>query len=219
MSCFLPSSVMLKSAGFRPLIGFPLLSFTETSTTTNWVVVPNLTTGLVAGGVCAVCCVCGGCAETTSSPLKSVAMIARIGILNLESETQRGCQAAHVTGIGKLPQRVASNGGVESGEGHMIQRVGRVEAQIDALALRHPEGAAERPVQAELGGPDDGVSSRVAPLSGCRNREGEVVERLSRRRTIDRQPGGVGAQAAGDAGARGGGAHAAHGGRQRHSAA
>src|SRR5260370_5320213 len=102
MSCFLPSSVMLKSAGFRPLIGLPLFSFTETSTTTNWVVVPNLMTGLVAGGVCAACCVCGGCAEATSRPLKSVAMIARIvGILNLESEPQRGCQAAHVAGIGK----------------------------------------------------------------------------------------------------------------------
>src|SRR6516164_2145854 len=103
MSCFLPSSVMLKSAGFRPLMGLPLLSFTETSTTTNWVVVPNLTTGFVDGGVCAACC-CGGCAETISSPLKSVAMIARIvGILNLESESQRGLQAAHVAGIGKHP--------------------------------------------------------------------------------------------------------------------
>src|SRR5260370_22819122 len=200
MSCFLPSSVMLKSAGFRCLIWFPLLSFTETSTTNNCVVVPNLMTGLVAGGVCAACCVCGGCAESTSSPLKSVAMIARIGILNLESETQRGCQAAHVTGIGKLPQRVASNGGVESGEGHMIQRVGRVEAQIDALALRHAEGAAERPVQADLSGPDDGMASRVSALSGCRNRKGERVGRLTRRRTIDRQPGGVVAQAPGGAG-------------------
>ena len=50
MSCFLPSSVMLKSAGFSPLMGFPLLSFTVTSTTTNWVVAPNLTTPLERAG-------------------------------------------------------------------------------------------------------------------------------------------------------------------------
>ena len=29
-------------------------------------------------GACVACCVCGGCAETTSSPLKSVAIMARI---------------------------------------------------------------------------------------------------------------------------------------------
>src|ERR1017187_246746 len=68
MSCFLPSSVMLKSAGFRPLIGLPLLSFTVTSTTTNWVVVANLKPplGAAGGGVCAARCVCGGIAESTS---------------------------------------------------------------------------------------------------------------------------------------------------------
>ena len=31
-------------------MGFPLLSFTVTSTTTNWVVAPNLTTPLGAAG-------------------------------------------------------------------------------------------------------------------------------------------------------------------------
>src|ERR1039457_4848443 len=128
MSCFLPSSVMLKSAGFRPLMGFPLLSFTVTSTTTNWVVAPNLTTPFGgAGGVCAARCVCGDCAETTSKLLKSVAIMARIvsnlplksnraghrPSLLLEPESQRGRHAPHVARIGKQPQGVAPDGRVE----------------------------------------------------------------------------------------------------------
>src|SRR5947208_12298468 len=54
MSCFLPSSVMVKSAGVRPLIGLPLLSLAVTSTTTSCVVAPNLVTPLGAAGA-------GGC--------------------------------------------------------------------------------------------------------------------------------------------------------------
>src|ERR1035441_1164659 len=75
MSCFLPSSVMLKSDGFRPLMGLPFLSFTVTSTTTSWVVAPNLTTplGAAGGGVCG-----SVWADTISSPLKSMAIVTRI---------------------------------------------------------------------------------------------------------------------------------------------
>src|ERR1039457_808016 len=179
MSCFLPSSVMLKSAGFRPLIGFPLLSFTVTSTTTNWVVVANLKPplGAAGGGVCAARGVCGGIAETTSRPLRSVARMGRIVLKSspqiesggavprsaLEPETQRGRHAAHVAGTGKQPQGVAPDGGVEAAECHVVQRVGGVEAQIDAFALGHPEGAPQRAIQAELRGAGDGIASRVAP--------------------------------------------------------
>ena len=48
-----------------------------------------------------------------------------------------------------------------------------VEAQIDAAALAEAEGAAERRVQAELGGSGDGVAAGVAPLSGSGKREGQ----------------------------------------------
>src|SRR5664279_2884858 len=98
MSCFLPSSVILKSAGLRPLMGFPLLSFTVTSTTTNWVVAPNLTTPLGAG-------------RAVPRPA-------------LKPESQRGRQAAHVARTGKQPQVVAPDGGVEAAECHVVQRVG-----------------------------------------------------------------------------------------------
>src|ERR1017187_3031022 len=97
MSCFLPSSVMLKSDGFRPLMGLPLLSLTVTSTTTNWVVAPNLTTPLGGAGG-------GVCADTISSPLKSVAIVARIicilALGRLESKTQCGRHAAHIARTG-----------------------------------------------------------------------------------------------------------------------
>src|ERR1019366_1782540 len=42
MVCALPSSVTVKSAGFRPLMGLPSLSLADRLTTTNCVVASNL---------------------------------------------------------------------------------------------------------------------------------------------------------------------------------
>src|ERR1039458_10362351 len=97
MSCFLPSSVIVKSDGFNPLMGSPFLPLADTSTTTNCVVAANFAapSGGVAGCVWLLCCG-GGCAEATSNPLKSVAISARIIVKSLEPETQRGRNAAQI---------------------------------------------------------------------------------------------------------------------------
>ena len=110
---------------------------------------------------------------------------------------------------GEQAQVVAADGGVEAAERHVIERVLRVEAQIDAAPLADAEHAAERRVETELRRSGDGIAPGVAPLSGGRKREGREVERLPGRRVVHRQAGGIGAQAAGDAGAGGGGADAA----------
>src|ERR1035437_49860 len=49
--CGLPSSVTVKSAVFRPLMGLPSLSFADMLTTTNWVVASSLKAPL--GAFCA----------------------------------------------------------------------------------------------------------------------------------------------------------------------
>src|SRR5260370_42556705 len=59
MVCATPSSVMVKSLAVRPSMGLPLLSVTLTVSTTNWVLLWNLTVPLAGvGGFCVVCCAC-----------------------------------------------------------------------------------------------------------------------------------------------------------------
>src|ERR1700680_386275 len=89
-------------------------------------------------------------------------------ILELQSESS--LHIAHGVGlVGKPKLRVADRC-IPGGKGNVIERVGRIHAQIQTHSIAHPESAPQRRVQAELRRSRNRISRRISPFARGRSR-------------------------------------------------
>src|ERR1700733_2701638 len=159
MVCSAPSSVTMKSFAVSPSRGLPLLSFTFTVSTTNWLLVEKLAVVSPRAGVFWPIC----CAQVNCTAKKRI-MVRR---LILKSHDKSYYQTSHRIGRtrrGKAELRVAK-GGVPTGVGNVVEWICRIDPQIAAQPVSQSEGAASRSIQTKLRRTDDGIPSSVAKFS------------------------------------------------------
>src|ERR1700722_3254862 len=143
MVCSAPSSVTVKSFAVNPSTTLPLLSFTFTASTTNWLLVENVD-GFVppAGAFWPICW--GSAARIIRKKIAARSI--------LKPHYKPRGQASHVVGRGwKTKLRIAERG-VPTREGYVVERVGRINPQVAAQAVAQSKGASSRGVQSELRG-------------------------------------------------------------------
>ena len=129
----------MKSLAVRPSIGLPFLSFTVTVSTTSCVLVENLTRRRrAAGGGC--CCA----AEPAAAAGQQQNELRRRSLIRIvrTSPAELACTRAHRVGRRRQAElRAARRWCSSSAIGHVIERVGGVEAQVGIDPVADAEGA------------------------------------------------------------------------------
>src|SRR5579863_10534454 len=98
----------------------------------------------------------------------------------LEPEPQSEGDLAHGSGIGREVKITGAQDRPPIGDGDVIEKVLRLELEIDAASFSEADDTAEGSIEIEGGGTGDGVASGVAPEAGERECEGIGVEQGSR---------------------------------------
>src|SRR5580692_990702 len=166
MLCSAPSSVTVKSFAVRPSTGLPLLSFTFTVSTTNWLLVENVDGPAPAGAFWPICWASKGRAPPRTN--KSRTNMAR-GI-SLEPHYEPYRHTAHRIGCCRKTELRAAKRGVPTRERDVVDRVRRINPQVAAQPVAQSKRASSRGIQCELKGPRDGIPSGIAPLARLRSR-------------------------------------------------
>src|SRR3954447_6851898 len=195
--CGCPFSVMVKSLAVRPSIGLPSLSFTETISTTSWVLEVNFGTppaGVAAGG----CCWPG----ISERQLKN-AMAAR-NFRMLEPHPQIETDRAHLVRRRRQSVLSARDRRHVGRIGDGVQGVGGVEPKVGIHPLADLEASGQRTVERELAGAGDDVAAGIAPLARQRSVEGGRIEEQPGGRVVKRSARIERADAVGEALYRGG---------------
>src|SRR5580693_3195723 len=112
MVCATPSSVMMKSFAVSPSMGLPLLSLTETVSTTSCVVEVNLASEDAAG-----CC-----AKRLSKSSRTAQNDVNLRIL--EPHPEGRLKGSHRIRRRRQPELRITEAGIPAGESDMVERVG-----------------------------------------------------------------------------------------------
>ena len=126
MSCFLPSSLISKSSFFRLGLGFPILSFTLTLTMISRVSLVKVT--------CA-----GTFWKATKVNAKASSLYFFIEISH--PETYRSADHAHAAHALQHAKCLRTDHGPKRRRNGVIENIGRVDLNFQALALLEREGA------------------------------------------------------------------------------
>src|SRR3984957_6238606 len=137
MDCSAPSSVTVKSFAVSPTTGLPLLSFTFTVSTTNWLLVENVAGVSATGG--AFWPIFWASEGRAVARTKKKAAVGRI--ITLKPQYESCCQASHGIGRQWKTELRATEGSVPAGEGDVVERVGGINPQV----ATQPVAQSERP--------------------------------------------------------------------------
>src|SRR5690348_3626899 len=73
----------------------------------------------------------------------------------------------------------------------MVQHVGRIDAEVEVIAVAESKCASQGCMQAELGRTNDRIAARVAPLTRLRRRVSGGAQKKASRRPVERCSGRV----------------------------
>src|ERR1700733_146841 len=185
MACSAPSSVTVKSFAVSPSTGLPLLSFTFTVSTTNWLLVEKVEgVSAPAGAFSPIFWASNG--RAAARIIKRMVSGARI---ILEPQYESCCQTAHgIGGHGKAKLRAAERGD-PARVGDVVDGVGGIDPQIATQPVAQAEGAPSRGVQSELQGTRNGVPSGVAEFTGKRRGISGGIQGQARRCVVNGRAG------------------------------